>query len=275
MRRTFVLFSLLLAAASALIMVGPAGAQLSPRTICPQVSCCGPPTAALTCCAQTSTCCPSTACCGSTACCPAGTNCCATGTCCTAPCSSDSLTITASPNPSTAGRKVVISGVLSASPSGDAQVVLWRERAGQSTFHQVTSTTTDGSGDYTFTLKPGTVMADQAWYVTSGSLRSATLDQDVRALVGLTPSARTIVAGQAVLLHGNVTPSHAGGVVLIEQRRGGSWHVIARPRLSKGSDYSLSRRFMNSGKSQLRAVLQLDARNLASTSPTVTLTVRS
>ena len=168
----------------------------------------------------------------------------------------------------------MISGVLTASPAAGAQVALWRERAGQSSFQQVAQTTTDSSGGYTFTLKRGTVMADQAWYVTSGSLLSATLEQSVRALVGLTPAARTIVAGQAVGLHGHVTPSHAGNVVLIEQRRGGSWHVIARPRLSKGSNYSLSHRFMTAGKSELRAVLGVDARNLASDSPTVTVTVK-
>jgi hypothetical protein len=167
----------------------------------------------------------------------------------------------------------VISGVLSASPVGGAQVALWREKAGQSSFHQIAQTTTNSSGAYTFTLKRGTVMADQAWYVTSGSLRSATVAQDVRAIVALTPSTHTVAAGQLVVLSGNVTPSHAGQAVLIEQRRGGTWHVIARPRLSKASRFSVSHRFTQSGKSELRAVLALDARNLTSDSPTVTLTV--
>ncbi len=117
-------------------------------------------------------------------------------------------------------------------------------------------------------------MADQTWYVTADSLRSATLVETVRALVGLAPSAHAIVAGQAIVLSGHVAPSHAGEVVLIEQRSGGGWRVIARPRLSTGSSYSLSHRFMQSGKSELRAVLRLDARNLTSASPTVKLTVK-
>ncbi len=169
---------------------------------------------------------------------------------------------------------MVISGVLTASPVSGAQVVLWREKAGQSSFQQVAQTTTNGSGDYTFTLGRGVVMADQTWYVTADSLRSATLVETVRALVGLAPSAHTVVAGQAVVLSGHVAPNHAGEVLLIEQRSGGSWRVIARPRLSKGSSYSLSHRFMQSGKSELRAVLRLDARNLTSASPTVKLTVK-
>jgi hypothetical protein len=169
---------------------------------------------------------------------------------------------------------VVISGVLSASPAAGAQVVLWREKAGQSSFHRVAQTTTDSSGRYTFTRGRGTVMADQKWYVTSGALQSATLEEQVRALVALSPSSRTTLAGQAVVLRGHVTPSHAGQVVLIEQRGSGSWRVIARPRLSKGSSYSISHRFTKSGKSQLRAVLEQDGRNLTSASPTVTLMVK-
>jgi hypothetical protein len=169
---------------------------------------------------------------------------------------------------------VVISGLLSTSPAAGAQVALWRERAGQSTFRQIAQTTTDSSGHYTFTLKPGTVMADQAWYVTSGALRSATVQQQVRALVGLVPSVRSVIAGQSLVLRGHVTPSHAGETVLIEQSHARTWRVIARPRLSKGSNYTFSRRFTQAGRTKLRAVLQGDSRNVQSTSPVLALTVR-
>lgn len=283
MRRPFVLLSLLLAVTagiSVLATASPAGAQrLAPRYVCPQIiPCCPVPigstqsraNATPTCCSQGGTCC------GSTACCPSGT-CCTTTTCCTATsCPAGSLTIASSANPSTAGRKVVVSGVLSASSAAGIPVVLWRELAGQSSFNQLAQTTTDSSGDYTFTLKAGTVMADQSWYVTSGSNRSATIDQQVRAAVGLTASTHTAVKGQVVGLRGKVAPSHAGQVILIEEKSGPAtraWHVIARPRLSKGSSYSLSRRFAQPGKTELKAVLGLDARNIASSSPVITLTV--
>jgi hypothetical protein len=170
---------------------------------------------------------------------------------------------------------VVISGVLTASPASGVQVVLWREKAGQTSFQQIAQTTTDSSGRYSFTRGHGAVMADQAWYVSSGSLRSATLEQQVRAVVAFVPSSRAVTVGQAVLLRGHVTPGHAGEVLLIEQRNGGTWRIIARPRLSKTSSYSLSHRFMQSGKSELRALLRLDSRNVTSASPTVTLTVTS
>lgn len=275
MRRPVLLLSLLLAAAiPALVLAGPAGAEhLSPRIVCPQDStCCPTPTNSQTANSHAvPVCCQPT-----TACCPSSGTCCPSGTCCTATtCPSGSLTISASPNPSTAPGKVTISGVLTTSPAAGVTVALWREQAGQSSFRQMAQTTTDGSGRYSFTLKRGTVMADQAWYVSANSLRSATIDQRVRALVALTSSARTVVSGQSIALHGKVSPSHAGGVVLIEQRRGSSWEVIARPRLSKSSSYAVSHRFTQTGQTKLRAVLAGNARNLTSTSPTVSLTVAS
>ena len=167
----------------------------------------------------------------------------------------------------------MISGVLSSSPAAGAQVALWREAAGQSSFQQVAQTTTDSSGAYTFTLARGVVLADQAWYVTSGALRSATIDQQVRALVGLVTAKRSMVAGQQVVLHGHVTPSHPGEPVLIEQSHGGGWRVIALARLSKGSNYTFSHRFTQTGRTKMRAVLQGDTRNVQSISPVLTLTV--
>ena len=168
----------------------------------------------------------------------------------------------------------MISGGLTSNPVSGAQVVLWRELAGQSSFHQFAQTTTDSAGQYTFTMKRGSVNADQQWYVTANGLTSSTLEQTVNALVGLAAAPHTATAGQPVALTGHVTPSHAGQVVLIEQSRGGSWAVIARPRLSRSSGYTLSHKFSRAGAVKLRAVLPADARNNRSNSPTLTVTVK-
>jgi hypothetical protein len=171
---------------------------------------------------------------------------------------------------------VVISGGFTTNPQSGTQAVLWRELAGQSSFHQVSQTTTDGSGHYTFTLGRGKVMADQAWYVTAGGLRSSTLQQHVNAIVGLSSSARSTVVGHVIQLSGRVTPSHTGEVVLIEARRGGTgaWHVIQRAHLGHGSSYAVSGRFSQPGPVQVKAVLPGDNRNARSTSPTLTVTVK-
>ena len=276
MRRSIIQLLLLAAAAaaafSALAIAGPAGAApRSPAIICPKqaaaveqpmiVSCCPVPTSATnsqanaqppccaTCCATT--CCPPTvksgACCAQTTCPPPG------------------LTISSSPNPSKAGQKVVISGTA----GSGAQVTLWRKLAKQSGFHQVSQTTADSSGSYTFTQKRGTVMADQDWYVTSSGTQSATVTQRVAALVALD----AFRVARTVVLRGHVTPSHAGEVVLVEMSRGGAWQVLARPRLGRGSGYAVSHHFARSGVVRLRVVLKADRRNERSVSPAVRLSV--
>ena len=289
MRRLIFPSSLLVLAASLLAIAapGPAGAAGSaPHIVCPQQNarsympptCCPVPTNAkqraagefVPCCGYPGTCCAP-----GTTCCTSGTTCCTSGTtCCTTICPSGSLSIASSPDPSMAGRKVVISGGLTGNPVSGAQVALWRELSGQSSFHQVAQTTTDSAGQYTFTMKRGSVNADQQWYVTANGLTSPTLQQKVDALIGLAAGSRTATAGQPVALSGHVTPSHAGQVLLIEQSRGGSWAVIARPRLGHGSGYRLSHKFMRAGSVKLRAVLPGDSRNNRSNSPTLTITIK-
>lgn len=175
-------------------------------------------------------------------------------------------TIASSPNPSRAGQQVVVSGTA----TSGATVALWRKLANQSTFNQVSTTIADGTGRYTFTLKRGSVMADQEWYVTSSGAQSQTVSQQVHAVVSVAAS----VVGHRIALHGHVTPSHAGEVVLIEMSGGGAWRVIARPHLGRGSGYSASHHFARSGTVRFRVVLKADSRNEQSTSRTLKVTVK-
>lgn len=285
MRRLIVPSSLLLFAASLCVMamLSPAGAAGSvPHIICPQqragvITCCPPPTNAahktngaksspriVPCCPVPTNCCPQSS----------GT-CCMQTACCATPCTPGALTIASSPDPSTAGRKVVISGGVTSNPAvAGATVVLWRELSGQSTFHQAAQTTTDSAGQYKFTLSAGMVNADQQWYVTANGVQSPTLHQLVNAVVGLA-GLHNIAVGHAMLLRGHVTPSHAGQIVLIEQRDGSQWTVIARPRLGHASNYGAMHKFARAGTVALRTVLPGDARNDRSGSSTLTVTVKS
>jgi len=165
--------------------------------------------------------------------------------------------------------------VISGTGTAGAQVVLWRKRAGQSSFQQAATSTADTAGKYTFTLKRGTVMADQEWYVTSNGTQSSTVTQQVAALVGLGSSTRSAVVGHKIVLRGHVTPSHAGERVLIEMSRGGAWQVLARPRLGHGSRYTVSHSFGRSGAVKFRVVLRGDSRNEQSISPTLRVNIRS
>ena len=277
MRRLIVPLSLLAAAAAiwTLGAASPATAIVCPGARAHIVPCCPvPPGTSLH---IQPVCCLTTVCCQPTTCCATGSTaqpvCCPSAGCCTPPCVAGTLTIGSSPNPSNAGRKVVISGGLTGSTVSGAQVVLWRELAGQSTFDRMSQTTTDGSGHYAFTLGSGSVMTNQAWYVTSDGLKSATIQQQVGALVGLSSSARSTTVGRTIRLTGHVTPSHAGEAVLVETSRSGTWRVIGRPRLGRGSVFAVSERFSKRGTVRLRAVLPGDTRNEQSISPTLAISV--
>ena len=298
MRRSIVPLSLLVVVAGIWILgtVSPASAvNRASQVICPVrsssvVACCPPPvgparastdaltsTDALASTAAQPVCCPVVEA-AQPVCCATGSTtqplCCPTAGCCTPPCVAGSLTIASSPNPSTAGRKVVISGAFVGNAAAGATVALWRELAGQPSFKQVSQTTTDSAGHYTFALRGGTVMADQAWYVMANGVKSATVQQLVMAQVGLSSSSHAVTAGHSLVLRGHVTPSHAGQTVLIEQSRGGAWHVIARARLSTRSSYAVSHRFSQAGRIVLRTVLPGDKRNGKSVSRSLTVTVR-
>jgi len=292
MRRSIVPLSLLVVLAGIWVLgsVSPATAvNRAPPIVCPvssayPVTCCPPPVGPPVGSADAQpVCCPAVCCPTASApqpvCCVTGSTtqpvCCPTAGCCTPPCVAGSLTIASSPNPSTAGRKVVISGAFVGTTVPGATVVLWRELAGQPSFTQVSQTTTDSAGHYTFALGPGAVMADQAWYASANGVKSATLEQLVMALVGLSSSSHAVTVGHSLVLRGHVTPSHAGQTVLIEQSRGAAWHVIARARLGSGSSYAASRRFSQAGAIELRTVLPGDKRNRKSVSRSLKVTVKS
>jgi hypothetical protein len=185
-------------------------------------------------------------------CCPPPTvppiPCCASaGTSCAV-----AVTIASSDNPSTAGHAVTLSGRVSSGVSG-VSVALWQQTPA-SGFKQVAQTTTGSGGAYQFVRAD--VNTNRRWYVMAAGATSTTLSQSVKAVVTISvsgPHAR-----------GRVTPNHAGERVLFEQRTGHGWKIIARPRLTGASRYSLA--LPGRGQVDFRAVFGGDKRNVRSTS---------
>src|SRR4051794_8126950 len=70
---------------------------------------------------------------------------------------STALTIQSTPNPSTAGRAVTITGQAFGTPSAALKVQLWTKLSGQVRFHSTETTRTDAQGDYSFALPQGAV----------------------------------------------------------------------------------------------------------------------
>jgi phospholipase C len=186
---------------------------------------------------------------------------------------SSRVTINAAPNPSTAGGPVIIYGRLFGAAHAGIPVVLWQRLAWQRHFHRVLRTFTDIRGVYAIVRRPGSVEINRRWYVTAHAFRSRTVNERVHALVTLLASSNSVVPGDSVTFGGHVRPSHARQRVLLEQRGGNGWQVIARPRLDRFSDFSAQHRFSQSGTVSLRVVLPGDLRNIKSYSPVIAIDV--
>ncbi len=182
-------------------------------------------------------------------------------------------TIQARPNPITDGQAVIIFGRLSGAHRAGARVVLWRRLAGWRRFHPALTTRADAAGRYDILRRPGMVATNREWYVTANGRRSETVAERVRASVSLHASALKVGPGEPLTLSGHVTPSHRGERVNLSQRLGSRWEIIARPRLGRGSSFSVTHGFGSDGLALVRAVLPGDRRNIRSYSSTVQLDV--
>jgi hypothetical protein len=183
------------------------------------------------------------------------------------------LTISSSPDPSTEGQPVTISGRLFGASSGTA-VNLWQKLPGQSTFKRVALAATNSAGDYKIVRGAGTVQTNATWYATSASATSPTWLQRVSALIKLAASPARPGAGESVTLSGRVLPAHSGERIVLQQRTSNGWRTIASGRLGSRSKFVLHHRFAHKGVVVLRALLAADARNVQSRSAPVKVSVR-
>jgi hypothetical protein len=220
------------------------------------VPCCPVPTSA-GCCA------PATA----TPCCATAT---ATPCCTTTPCPAG-LSIAASPNPVGEGSNATISGTLTGGTVASQTVDLHEQLAGQSAFADVANTQTDASGAYSFTRA---VQTNAQWYVTAGTVQSATVAESVLAAIALHSSSVRPKAGAKITLSGTIAPSHAGEHVELQRLHRGQWLTIARPQLGAASGFTIAMKMRRKTTARFRVVLAADARNALSVSTVVTITPR-
>jgi hypothetical protein len=263
MRRSLVLTPSLVLALAAVVLLGVAAAHATPRRahnpmiVCPLPAasavtppCCGPPIESPD--VQPICCEPPTPspdiqpiCCGTVG-----------------PCS---VSISASPNPANGAQQVTVSGAVAGGTPAGTTVQLFQEAAGEANFSQVGSATTGAAGDYSITA-PGAVQTDRQWYVTAATLRSATISEQVSAGVTL-----LVARGRnSAMVHGVVTPSHAGERVMLQRQERGKWTTIARLRLGSKSKFGVRYAGKPRVRATLRAVLPADSKNMRSVSASVT-----
>jgi hypothetical protein len=127
---------------------------------------------------------------------------------------SNCLTLTTSPNPSTAGQIVILSGRLLGPHRRHAVVLLWRRFPGWRRFHPTVVTRTDRSGHYSISAQ---ISTNRWWYVTSRGFRSDTVHQRVAAVITVAQSATRAAPGDQVSITGNVAPAHPGNQLVLQQ----------------------------------------------------------
>jgi phospholipase C len=180
------------------------------------------------------------------------------------------LTIATSPNPSSAGQTVTISGALEGPRHGHAVILLWRRLPGQKRFHPTAATRTNRAGSYDMTAL---IDGNRWWYVTAHGFHSRTAHQRVQALVTLTSSETKAAPGDQVAFTGSVSPSHAGAQIALQSLTSSGWQAVAQTSLTSASAFSIPHAFTADGTYQLRTYLTWGAHNINSYSPPITVIV--
>jgi hypothetical protein len=176
------------------------------------------------------------------------------------------LTISSSPDPSTAGQAVTISGRLLGTGAGTG-VKLWQRLPGAQKWVSIATTTTDVAGSYKFVRRGAAAATNRQWSVSTVAAASPVIVQQVRARVTL-KVITTVFGGQIhTSFSGTVAPAHRGEKVILQRLAGGHWLALAHLVLKHGSAFALTLRLQHGRLESVRVVLRADRRNILSRSP--------
>jgi hypothetical protein len=133
------------------------------------------------------------------------------------------LTINASSDPISYGQPVTITGILAGGAAKQPLTLLARTRGGA--FAPVAKGETESGGAYKFTQTP---LQSTAYRVQNTATSSAALFEGVKYVLGATPNASSVRAGQPLTVAGKVTPGHLGQVVYLERQNASKigFHVV-------------------------------------------------
>lgn len=196
------------------------------------------------------------------------------------------FTINSEPDPVSFASPVKIFGRLAPTPapgSGGGQKVALLGRLMRGPLTQIAETTTDGNGNYSFTVPAA--QANISYRVTSAVVKSSTfLFEGVKYILTAGVSGTTLQAGQSLTWAGTVTPGVAGKLVYLERQNAGSsgaggYHVVdIAPVLSSGAPgsvgtYTITHFIYGVGSQIYRVRVPGDPTNEAVSSKSVTVTV--
>jgi hypothetical protein len=197
-----------------------------------------------------------------------------------APLHNKGLTINATPNPSFAGDPMLIYGRLNLPSPGGQTIRLFHRVNPAAKFTFARQTTTDAAGFYEFTRADGVVTTNRNWFVRGpGSTHSRTVHERVSALLTLAASTAVGLTNRPITFSGSISPTvvHVGERVVVQTLLGDAgdgWSAIGSGVIGSGSTYTISHRFLQPGDHELRILFGGDARNVASESDPVTISVQ-
>jgi hypothetical protein len=163
--------------------------------------------------------------------------------------------VTVAPNPATIpfGANTVLSGQLTGPQNAGVTVTLQQlPFPFTGGFQNVTTTPTDNSGNFSFTVTPTVITRYQVQARTNPRVTSPVTQATVAYATTLNVKSKTVHNGKRVRFSGVVTPAHDGAVVLIEKRaRNGAFNKITQTLLKHSllpqSTYSRTVRLHRSG----------------------------
>jgi hypothetical protein len=181
-----------------------------------------------------------------------------------------SLTIESAQDPLAFGGSTVISGVVAGAPNTTVTLV---GHGAHGKYAPVTTTTTDGSGKYSFAAQ--SPKASTFYRVQGAGRTSAVLYQGVKYVLTAASSASSVTSGQPLTFTGTVTPVKAGHQIYLEKQNasGSSFHVVAVGTVAGDGTYSITRSFFTPGSYVLRVKIPGDSENGGTASTTFPTTV--
>jgi hypothetical protein len=187
------------------------------------------------------------------------------------------LTIGVTPNPISAGESVLIYGALQGTAIANQPIVLYHRVNPQARYSVVSRTVTSATGFYEFPRADGVVVSNREWFVRGpDGTHSLTVHEKVSALVNVSSNVSSTDTSTPVMFTGAVAPDHAGQRIALQvpSAHGNGWQTFASGRLNSASQFTITHRFARPGIETVRAYFSGDARNIASESDSITVSVQ-
>ncbi len=178
------------------------------------------------------------------------------------------LQLSASPDPTTVGDPVTLSGVLAGASAG-TPVTLYAHQYGQP-FQAVMTLPTGSGGTFSFVQTPA---YNTVYQVRAGNKRSRLVFEAVHEIVTINATPQNVAAGQAVTFSGTVAPDKSGYKVELQQLGDdGRYHVVQVGTINPGSTYQIQHVIESPGQKTFRVQINGGPRNAGADSPSVTVT---